>query len=151
MAGRANGTMPEHVSDYGLLAPAEPAGDPAAAEIQECRDIHEATRRTGDQDTMETETGDRNGRRALIVCGIPEDADKERRPPERQRTLNTCGHQGGEGGGGGPLTQKHMPTVHGQGLEGESQTRQRALLACGQGTEEEGGTPTQKRAQPARG
>ena len=64
-----------------------------------------------------------------------EDADKEQRPPERQHVLYACGHQGGEGGGV-PLMQQRTPTTCSQEMEGELHTRQRALLACVQGTEE---------------
>ena len=38
----------------------------------------------GDQDKKEMETGDWTGQRALLTCGMPEESDKERRPPEQQ-------------------------------------------------------------------
>ena len=38
-----DGARPERASKYGLLAPSEPAGNPAAAEIQKRGDGHEAT------------------------------------------------------------------------------------------------------------
>ena len=49
--GGADGTRPERASEYGLLAPVNPAGDPAAAELQERGDGHKATMRTGGLDT----------------------------------------------------------------------------------------------------
>ena len=94
-----NGASPKRASKYGLLVPAELAVDPAAAEIQESWDIHEATMGTGDQDESKTETGDWTGQHALLTRGMLEDSDKEWTPPERQRALTVCGHQGGEGGG----------------------------------------------------
>ena len=100
----ANGTRPKRASEYSLLAPGEPEGNPAAAEIQECGEGHKAIMRIGDQDARETETGDRNDQHALLAYSLPEDADKERRTLELQCTFNACSHQGGGGGGGG-LTQ----------------------------------------------
>ena len=44
-----NGARPQRTSEYGLLAPAEPAGDPDAAETQVRGDGHKATMGTGDQ------------------------------------------------------------------------------------------------------
>ena len=43
----ANSARSERVSQYGLLALVEPAGDPAATEIQKLRDGHESTMGTG--------------------------------------------------------------------------------------------------------
>ena len=40
----ADGNKHEREREYGLLVPAEPAGDLAAAEIQERGDGHEATK-----------------------------------------------------------------------------------------------------------
>ena len=95
---------------HGLLAPEEPAGNPAATELLEHGDGHKATMGTGVPNTRETETKDRNGKRAILACVQPEEADEEWRPPKRQRTFNTCRHQGWEGEGG-PLTQQYMPTT----------------------------------------
>ena len=67
---------------YGLLVPAEPAGNPADAETQVSGDGHKDTMETEDQDQRETATGDGTGQRALLVHSMPEDTDKERRPPE---------------------------------------------------------------------
>ena len=53
----------------------------------------------GGPDTGETDTGDQNGQGALLECGHPEDDNEERKPPEWQRMLNACGHQGGGKGG----------------------------------------------------
>ena len=56
----SGGATPKRASEYGLLPlaepedPAEPAGDPAAAEFQEFGDGHKATMRTGGLDKMET-------------------------------------------------------------------------------------------------
>ena len=71
-------------------------------EIQEHGDGHEETMGTGDQDKRDTETGDGTGQRALLAYGMPEDDKEELRHPERQRMLNACIHQGGEGGGVNP-------------------------------------------------
>ena len=57
----ADGTRTKCASKYVLLAPMEPAGDPAAAELQEHRDFHEATMKTGGMEVRETDTGHRNG------------------------------------------------------------------------------------------
>ena len=75
---------------------------------------------TGGQDAREMETGDLTRHRALLGLGMMEDSNKERIPPECQRTLNACSHQGGRGGGGRPLTQQRVPTARSQGLEGDS-------------------------------
>ena len=136
----SDSTMLESASEYSLLAPVEPAGDPAVAELQEHRDGHKSTMGTGVPDTRETETGDRNRKRALLVCVQTEDADEERIPPERQRSLNMCVHQGGEGGGG-PLNHQRAPTTCSQGLEGEPLTRQRTPPVSIQVMEEDGYLP----------
>ena len=73
-----NVAKPKCAIEYSLLELADPLGDPAAAEIQERRDIHKATIMTRDQDEREMETGDRTGQRALLARGMREDADKER-------------------------------------------------------------------------
>ena len=111
-------------------------------EIHVGGDGHGATRATEGQVQREKETGDRNGQRALLACGMPEDVDKERRPPNRPRALNARGHQGGEGGGG-PLNQQRAPSTRIKVMEGDTQTRKCAPLACNQGMEEAGGSPTQ--------
>ena len=135
----ANGASPKHGMlvrrKYRLLTLEEPAGDPAAAELQEFWDGHEATMGTGGPYVRVTETGYRNGQRTLQACNHQEDADEDRRPPKWQRALNTCSHQGGEGGGG-PPTQKQAPTVCSPGIEGDPPTRQRSPPACDQGMEE---------------
>ena len=96
----ADGARPKHGAiarrKYGLLAPAEPASDPAAAETKVSGDIHNATIEMEDQDRRETETGDGIRQRALLARSTPEDSDKEQIPPERQCALNVCGHQGEE-------------------------------------------------------
>ena len=145
-----NRARSERMSKDCSLAPVEPAGDPAAAEIQERGYGHKSAMGTGYQDARVAETGYRTGQRTLLGRGMPEDTDEERRPPKQQHALNLCGHVGGEGVGV-PLTQQRTHTVRSQGMERDSQTWQRLLLACGQGEEEEGGPPTQQRAQPVRG
>ena len=135
---------------YGLLAPAETAGDPAASETQVSGDGHKATMGTDDENQRERETGDRTGQRTLLARGMPEDSKEARRYPEHQRMLNRCIHRGKEGGAG-PLTQQRAPNACSQGPEGYPQTWKLAPLSCGQGTEEEEGPPTQQRAQPVRG
>ena len=72
----ANGARPKCTSKYGLLAPADTAGNPAAAEIQVRGDGHEATIGMGDQGKRETETGNWARQRALLAHGMPEDVDK---------------------------------------------------------------------------
>ena len=107
---------------YGLLVPEDTASKPDATEPQGSGDSTEDTLETGHPYGRETGIGERNGRRALIACGQPEDEAEERGPPKRQRTLNVCGHQGG-GGGGVPPTQKRALPVCGQGMEGVIPTR----------------------------
>ena len=139
----ADSTMLESASKYSLLAPVEPAGDPAAEELQEHRDGHKSTMGTGVPDMRETETGYRNRHRTLLPCDQPEDAKDERIPPKLQRALNSCSHKG-EKGGWVPLTQQRAHTARSQGLEKDSPTRQRSPPARIQGMEEEGVPPTQK-------
>ena len=66
-----NGARPKHGAlarrEYGLLAPEEPAGDPAAVELQECGDGHEATMGTGLPDVKETDTGYQTRQRKLLA------------------------------------------------------------------------------------
>ena len=80
----ADGATPKRVNKYGLLVLEELAGYPASADIQERRDGHKATMGRGDQDERDMETEEWTGQRALLTCGMPEESDKERRPPERQ-------------------------------------------------------------------
>ena len=96
--------------EYSLLAPAEPAGDPDSVGTQVSRGGYESTMGTDDQYQRATETGDGTGQRALLVRNMPVDKNEERSPLERQRALNACGHQGGEGGEG-PLTLQRAPTA----------------------------------------
>ena len=140
----ANGARPEH----GLLAPEEPAGDPDAAELQECREVHEATMGAGGPEVRETETGDRKGKCTLLACSHKKDGDEDRIPPERQRMINACDHKGGEGGG--PLTQQRALTACRQGREGDTPTRPHAPPSRSQEMEEGRGPPTQQRALPTR-
>ena len=97
----ADGASPEHGAlarrEYGLLVLEEPAGNPAAAELQGSGDSPENISETGCTDRRETGTGERNRQHALLACGQMEDKDKEQGPPECQRGLNACSHQGGEG------------------------------------------------------
>ena len=69
----ANRTRPEHGAlarcKYGLLAPEEPAGDPAAAKQQDCGDSPEATMGTWGPDERAMGTGDQNGHHTLFACG----------------------------------------------------------------------------------
>ena len=96
---------------YGLLAPEDLAGNPDTAGTQVRGDVQEDTRRTEEQGLRPTDTGDGTVQRALLARGMLEDKEKVRRNPERQRAINACIHQGGEGGGG-PLTRQRMPTEH---------------------------------------
>ena len=81
----ADGARTERAIKYGLLALAEPAGDPASAGTQVSGDGHGATRGAEIQGHRATEMGYRTGQRALLARGMLEDNDRERRPPERQR------------------------------------------------------------------
>ena len=97
-----------------------------------------------DRETGREGDGDKGPERAARAPSVQPSEGRRQgaETPERQHALNPCIHQGGEGGGG-PLTQQRAPTMHSQGIEGDSHTRQRAILECNQGTEEEGRTPTQ--------
>ena len=68
----ADGANPEHGTlgrrKYGLLAPQDLAGDPAAADPQDSGDILEDSLETGRTDGRNTGTGERNGRLALLAC-----------------------------------------------------------------------------------
>ena len=55
-----NSARPKLASDYGLLAPADPTGNQAAAETQVHEDSHRATMGMGNQDERDTDAGDRN-------------------------------------------------------------------------------------------
>ena len=66
---------------YGLLEPEEPTGDPAAAGTQVRGGGHGATSGVDGQGWGETETGDGTGQRALLVHGMLEDNNKDRRTP----------------------------------------------------------------------
>ena len=91
-----DGDSPKHSAlarlKYGLLAPED------AAEPQERGYGHEATMGTGGPNMRDTETGNQNRQHALLAWGQPKDADEERIPPERQRTLISYGYQRGKGG-----------------------------------------------------
>ena len=67
----SNGASPKHASKYGLLALAEPAGNPDAARIQVSGDGHGATRGTEGQGQRVTDTGDRTGQSTLLARGMP--------------------------------------------------------------------------------
>ena len=93
---------------------------------------------------------DSTGQCTLLARCMLEVDNRERRTPKRQCMLNTCDHQGREGGGG-YLTWQRTPKTRSQGPEGGSQTQQQAPLARGHRVEEEGGPPNHQRAQPAYG
>ena len=146
----ANGARTKHGAlvrrEYGLLAPEDLAGDPAAADPNGSRDIPKDTWETGRTDGRETGTWERNGQRALLACGQPEDKDEERGTPKRQRTIKMCTNQGGEEGG--TPTQQRTITARGQEMEGHTPTRPRTPPVRIQEMEE-GETPhTQQRALP---
>ena len=84
--------------------------------------------------------GDHNGQRDLLACVQPEDANLYRRPPERQRALNVCVHQGGRGGGGTPSSVRFLSAA--RGGEGDTPTTQRAPPSAHTGVGGRGGTPT---------
>ena len=58
--------------------------------------------RTKYQYQRESETGEGTRQRAFLARGMPVENNEDQRPPEQQRALNACGHQGGEGGRGTP-------------------------------------------------
>ena len=95
------------------------------------------------------EKGDGTRKRALPACGIQGSNEKEQIPPERLCAPNACGRQGGEGWRGTPHLAARTHGVQ-PGTRGDPQTRQYATLVQGQGSEEEGGPPSQQRAQTAR-
>ena len=98
----ADGARPEHGvlvrCEYNLLAPKDPAGNPATAEPQGRGDSPKYTKETGQTYGRDMGTGEQNGQRTLLACIQTEDKDEERGSPERQRAINACSHQGGEGG-----------------------------------------------------
>ena len=63
--------------EYGLLAPEDPTGNPAAARTQGSGDSPEGTSETGRTDGREAGTGERNRQRALLACSQPEEEDEE--------------------------------------------------------------------------
>ena len=81
-ANGVNGARPGRKSEYVLLTPEDPAGDPASLYTQICGDGHKSNMDTGDQGKRETETGGHTRQRALLARGMPEEAGKERRPPK---------------------------------------------------------------------
>ena len=93
----ADGVRPKHsapaLRKYSLLVTEELTGDPDVAGTQGSGEIPEDTMGTGGTDGRETWMGERNGQRALLALGQPE--DEEKGPPKRQRVINTCIHQGG--------------------------------------------------------
>ena len=109
-----HGTLARH--KYCLLAPAGMAVDPFDAGDPGSAAGHGTT---GDQDGREPEEeGDETQQRVLPACGNNRIGDKTRGPPERSCTLITCGHPGGERGGG-PPTQQCAPTTHSKGPGGD--------------------------------
>ena len=82
-----------------------------------------------------------------VACEEP--ITRDRYPPNGRARLTRAAAKGGNVGGG-PANHQHTPTACSQRPGGIPQTRQRARLARGQGLEEEGGRPSQQRAQPAR-
>ena len=82
----ADGANPEHGviahQKYGLLAPKEPADNSAAAETQGSGDSPEESLETGRTDWKETGIGERNRKRALLVCDQKENEDEEQGTPD---------------------------------------------------------------------
>ena len=109
--------------EYGLLAPEETRGGPANAGAQVRGAVHGAISGTADDWWTETEMGEETGQRTLLARGMQENGNEDQIPPNQSRALNTCGHQGGEGGGR-PLTRQRVPTVLSQGSEGDPHTLQ---------------------------
>ena len=124
---------------YGLLAPEELAGHPAAARPQGSGYSPEDIMGTGGTYGRKTGTGERNRQRVLFVCSHPENEGEEPGPPERKRALNACSHQGGEVGV--PPTQQLALPARSQIMEGGtrpgSALPQRVARGWGKG-----GTPT---------
>ena len=82
----SDGARPKHRAlahrEYGLLAPEEPAGDPAAAGPQGSGDIPKDSMGTGGTNGRETGTGERNGHHTLLTRGQTGDEEEEQGPPE---------------------------------------------------------------------
>ena len=87
-------------NEYGLLAQEDLAGDPAAVGPKGSGVITEDTTCIGGKDCRGASTGteEQNRQHVLLARGQIEDEEVERGPPECQRALNACSHQG-EGGG----------------------------------------------------
>ena len=87
----ANDARTEHgalsLHEYGLLAPEELTGDPAATGPQGSGDSPKDTTGTGVTDRRETGTRERNGQRAILASGQREDKEQEQGTPERQPPL----------------------------------------------------------------
>ena len=79
----ANGTRPENGTHsrrkYRLLAPEDPEGGLSNAGPWVREAGHGATMRTVDDRRSETETGDKTGQSRLLVRGMQEDGNGERR------------------------------------------------------------------------
>ena len=112
----AHGTLVRR--EYGLLAPTGTTVDPADAGDSVSEAGHGVT---GYQDGREPEEGDKTQKRTLPARGRNGIGDKGRGPPKRLRALNTCGHQGGERGGG-PPAQQRAPMSISEGPGGAPQT-----------------------------
>ena len=104
---------------------------------------------TGDQEGTETkEEGDETLQRALPAYGHNRREDKARGPPKSLRVINTCGRQGGEGGGGTPHSAACAHDAQ-QGQGGDPRTQQRETPLCSQDQAEEG-TPIPNSARNLR-
>ena len=87
---------------------------------------------TDDQDQRATETGDGTGQCALLARGMPEDDNKEQRPPYGSAHLARAATNGAkEGRDPSPSSMGRRCTARSR--MGEPQTWQRATLARGQG------------------
>ena len=124
----ANSARPKHGAlahrKYSSLAPADPASNPVAAETQVSSNSHKATET---EDQAQRETGDGTRQCVLLPRGMPEDANKERGPPNDSKRLMRAATKGGKGGGGStsstrllhaakvqrgtPATAAHTPSV----------------------------------------
>ena len=116
----ADGARSEHGSlarcEYDLLTSEATKGGPANAGGAVSEDGHGAL--VNREGTKTEEEGDETLQRALTARETNGGDTEARGPPKRLRALNACGLQGGEGGGG-PPTQRRMPTLYSGGTGGD--------------------------------
>ena len=116
----ADGARSEHGAlarrEYDLLALEATKGGPANSGAAGSKDGHGAL--ANREGTETEEEGDKTPQCALPARENKGVEDEARGPPEWSCALNACSHQGGEGGGG-PPTQRRVPTAHIGGTGGD--------------------------------